>query len=111
MNAHTALIPTNRAADAHRKFARNLTIATRIEIAARNYAHTMAVSGGRENTNTDLALIELLDAVQWVADDIGETLGELLRENGLDEEGYHVNDDGDRDYRRDREVVIGERFL
>lgn len=91
--------------------ANTLRIANLIAARAQGYQRAVLASAGKSTNNTDFALIELLDAVQHVCDgDVTETLADLCREAGVDEEGYPTNDDGDRMRGRDREVVIGGRF-
>jgi len=105
---HQPTITPDRTFAKQREEARHLHIANLIANRAQGYQRAMLASAGKVTTDTDYALIELLDAMQWLCDgDLTEQLADLCRENGLDTDGYHVNDDGDRCRFRDRELVIG----
>ena len=57
----------------------------------------------------ELAALQWLDAASHLIEtDLSDEVADLARECGVDTEGYPLTDDGDRDYRADRVLVLGE---
>lgn len=107
MNAHTQITPAadHRALEASRRLLVAATLRNRLNA----YITALTASGGTITQSVEYADIELLDAIHThtECDDVGQLLEDRCWEDGLDTDGYHVNDDGDRVRGRCRELLIG----